>query len=187
MNTLPSSGNMGDLISDLNENFSSLLTAYFKDNFKILPTKPVTHLHLKAPITGVVLSDSWLKLAMSATTFTIKNEGGFTFDDANDRVYWDSADNFSLDIDGAFKGDAGLKITSGIGGGVTISLGLFVNGVLKLETGLNFSNQDYDKHYGANGYPTIVQGDYIEFFIKAGTSETPTITLNYFYTTIEGR
>jgi len=163
------------------------LNTFLKDNFKILPIKPVSHLHLKGAKTGIVLSDSWLKLELNTTDYTIKTEGGFTFDDTNDRVIWGEGNLNAITIDCSFKGDAGIKVTDGIGGGVLITLGLFVNGVLKLETPLNFTNQDDDKAYGANGYPTINQGEYVEFFIKADTGQTPTITLNHFYTTIEGR
>ena len=167
------------------------LTDILKDDFKITAQRQVSHLHLKTPLAGIVLSDSWLKLALDTTNLHIKTLGEFTFDDANDRIYWDAAGNLGYSLPALFIGDAGLQVTSTVVTAITITLGLFIDDVLVLETPITFDKKETIQGYGANDplldssdEDLLQSGSYYDFRIKASTGDTPTITLNYFNTTI---
>lgn len=164
-----------------------------KDEYKILETQPACHAHLKAPIPGIGLTDAWQKIDLNTTDFFIDALGGFTFDEINKRFIWDAADALNMDIIPVFVGDSGIEVTSGAG--VSVAFGLFVNGNLILETERGIDALNKIQSLGANDYiiddttklPIIEQGGYVEFFIRAGTSETPTISIDYFYITLFGR
>jgi hypothetical protein len=118
--------------------------------------------------------------------------GGWSFDDANDRIYWDQSGDIGIALPLIFIGDAGVQVTSGITGSVTVSMGLFVDGELILETPITFTIQDSIQGYGANGIlldaldDNLIQpGSYYEFWARAGAGQTPTITLAYLNTTVE--
>ena len=164
-----------------------------KTDFALLPTKPSCHAHLKVPLTGIALTDAWLKLPINETDFFVDALCGFTFDEANNRFIWDAADAFSMSLQTLFVGDAGIEVTAG--GIVDVILGLFVDGVLILETELDFDNQNKIQSYGANDLmindvtkvPLLDQGSYVEVFARAGTAQTPTVTLVYFNITVFDR
>lgn len=164
-----------------------------KTDFAILPEKPVCHAHLKAPLTGIALTNAWLKLPINETDFFVDALGGFTFDEANNRFIWDAAAAINMDLITQFIGDAGLEVTAG--GVVDIVLGLFVDGNLILETEMDFDNQNKIQSYGANDLiiddttkePLLSQGSYIEVFARAGVAQTPTISLVYFNITVFDR
>jgi len=150
-----------------------------------LERRSIAHIHLGDPITGFALTDQWQKMQIGATNFHVMTIDGFTFDSDNHRIYWDLDGAIGSSLSALFVGAAGLEVTSGIGAGVTISMGLFINGNLILETPLTFTSQDKIQKYGANEvmvthdekYTDLIQpGSYIELFTKAGTEETPTIT-----------
>lgn len=171
----------------------SNINDYLKNKYKILPGQPVCHAHLDSVLAGIGLTDEWSKLAINETDFEVVAKEGFTFDEPNNRFIWDAADALNIDLNPVFIGDAGLEVTAG--GVVNIILGLFVDGNLLLETELDFDNQNKIQSYGANELlvdpitqePLLQQGSYIEVFARAGTSQTPTITLVYFNITVAGR
>ena len=162
-------------------------------SYTVVPEDRATsHLHLKTPISGIVLSDQWQKIDIGSSNFTRKIFDGFTFDSDNDRVYWDADGSKGESLSAFFVGAAGLQVTAGVGIGVTISMGLFIDGNLILETPLSFSAIDKIQMYGANGILVDAQdedllqpGSYYELFSKAGTGETPTVTVNSLNTTIK--
>lgn len=165
---------------------------YLASDYKIWKQRQSSHLHLKSPITGIVLSDAWTKLPIDTTNFNVKLLGEFTFDDASDTITWDELGNLGTSLPAMFNGSAGLQVTAGLTGASIITLGLFVDDNLILETPLNFSALDRIKDYSANGIlvnasdlDLLQSGIGYDFRIKAGTGETPTITLNYFNITIE--
>lgn len=150
------------------------------------------HLHAKAILSGIALTSTWLTLALDTTNFHIKTLGGFSFVDVTDRIYWDSGGVYGVSLPAFFSGDAGLQVTAGLGSGVSISLGLFVDEVLILETPLNFSVLDQIQGYGANDpmldssdNNLLQSGSYIEFKAKSGAGEIPTIAVDYFNVTIK--
>ena len=163
-----------------------------EDDWKIFQERHTSHAHLKNELTGIALTDAWSKLALDTTNYDIKALGGFTFDDANDRFYWDQSGAIDKSLPAFFIGDVGLQVTAGIGAGVTITMGLFIEGTLILETPITFGVIDKIQGYGANGVlldalddDLLQSGSYYEFWAKAGTSETPTVSLNYLNTTIK--
>lgn len=171
----------------------SELKTILESDWDIYQSRQLSHLHLKSPLSGIALTSSWSKLTLDTTNFHIKVFGGFSFDDANDRIYWDSGSVIGHSLPATFIGDAGLQVTAGLGAGVTIILGLFVNEVLILETPMSFTALTYIQGYGANGImldsatdANILQpNSYYDIRAKAGTGETPTIQLDYFQVTIK--
>lgn len=168
------------------------LTTALEDDFNIYATRHASNLHLKNSLSGISLTSSWLKLALDTANFHIKVLGGFTFDDANDRIYWDQSNVINKSLPATFIGDAGLEVTAGLGIGVTVTLGLFVDDVLILETPLNFGAIDKIQGYGANSIllnandvDLLQSGSYYEVKAKAATGETPTISLDYLNVTIK--
>jgi len=150
-----------------------------------LERRSIAHIHLGDPVTGFTLSDQWQKMGIGASNFHVMTIDGFTFDEANHRIYWDLDGAIGSSLSALFVGAAGLEVTTGLGTGVTISMGLHVDGNLILETPLSFSAVDRIQMYGANevmvdhnsGHADLLQsGSYIELFTKAETGETPTIT-----------
>lgn len=166
-----------------------------KSQYNQLSVQPKAHLHLKSPKTGISLTDSWQKLDLNTTDFEIDMLGGFTLDDANDRIIWDNSNNYGISLNTLFIGDAGIEVTAGITGTISVTLGIFVDGNLILETTVNFTTSGKIQSYGANDLliddvtkqSLLSQGSYAEYYIKAGTGETPTVTIDYFNTTIQGR
>jgi hypothetical protein len=196
--TLNNLESLGSIRGKINSNFASidaLIASKLKDEYGILPILPACHAHLKSALTGIALTSSWSKLNLNTTDFMIDALGGFTFDGTNKRFIWDSADTYSMGIFAEFLGSAGLQITSGLGGGVTVTLGLFIDGNLILETPLNFTTLSRIKAYCANDIlvddttklPLLTQASYVEIFAKAGTGETPTMTLDFFNITVRNR
>jgi len=155
--------------------------AYHQD----VEDRSVAHIHLETPITGVVLSDTWTKLDLSSANFDVKTLDGFTFDSDNDRIYWDEDGAINSSLSAFFVGDAGITVTSTISGSITVSMGLFIDGVNVIETPLTYTQQDKIQSYGSNSIlidlstlaDLLQSGSYIELFSKAGTGETPTVTL----------
>ena len=154
--------------------------------------RAVSHLHLNTPVTGITLSDEWTKLPISSSSFTKKIFDGFTFDSDNDRIYWDADGRINESLTAFFTGAAGIQITSGLSSVATVSMGLFIDGNLILETPLSFTALDKIQMYGANGIlvdsndeDLLQPGSYYELFSKAGSEETPTVTLNSLNTTIK--
>ena len=127
------------------------LEVELNDEYNIYKTRQISHVHLKTPVTGVALTDVWSKIPLDTTNFVIKAFGGFTFDDANDRFYWDQSGVINKSLPATFIGDAGLIVTAGISSVVTITMGLFIDGVLILETPMDFTVLNSIGSYGANG------------------------------------
>ena len=160
----------------------------------MLPTQPISHIHLKSPLTSISLTDTATKLNLNTTDFEIDALGGFTFDATDKRFIWDSANNYNCDLLATFIGDAGIEVT---GGEITgnIILELRVNNAIILETNLNYNQQNKVQSYGANDVliddttkePLLEQGSYWEVWARAGVGETPIVTLDYFNVTIKGR
>jgi len=168
------------------------LNTLLEDEWKIWKTRQTSHCHLKAPVADIALTSTAIKLPLDTTNFHLKMLGGFTFDDANDRIYWDQVSAYGVSLPATFIGDAGLQVTAGISGSVKITLILKVDGVSILETPLNFTALNSIQGYGANGVlldaldaDLLQSGSYYEFWVKAGAGETPTITLDYFNVTIK--
>ena len=158
-----------------------------KDRFNIIEEQPVAFAQAKAPITGINVTDVPQKLPLNTTDYNIVAKGGFTFDAANNRFYWDQANQYNITLKSIFIGDAGLTVTAGLGASVEVSLLLYINGVEVLRTPLNFTFLSSGKSYGANSPIDILQGSYIEYFIVAESGASPTVTLNYFEATDKGR
>lgn len=169
------------------------LAKALKDEYKILDEHPVCHAHLKTKITGIALTENYQKIPITSVNSFIDALGGFTFDEGNNRFIWDAADALDMDIIPIFMGDSGVEVTTGAG--VNVAVGLFVDGNLILETELDFDALNKIQSLGANDLiinditkdPLITQGSYIEFFIRAGASQTPTVNIDHFYITISGR
>ena len=156
-----------------------------KTEYNIFKDRQVSHLHLKAPIAGISVTDTWAKLPLDITNFDIVNTGDWSFDDSNDRCIWGNATQLFC----TFTGDAGMQITSTLVSDIVVSLGLFIDGVLKLETPITFDKKDLIQMYGANGTlgdttSLIQQNSYYELFIKCETGESCTMQLNNFQTMI---
>jgi len=169
------------------------LSTILNSEFDIYKERHSSHVHLKAPLTGIGLTTSYVKLALDTTNFHIRTLGGFTFDDTNDRIYWDSGGAIGRSLPVTFIGDAGIEITAGLSGTMKVTLGLFFDEVLVLETPISFSVIDKIQGYGANGILTNISevsllqsGSYWDVRAKVD-SGTPTITLAYFQVTIQRR
>ena len=156
-----------------------------KESYNIFKDRQVSHLHLKNSIAGISVTDTWAKLHLDTTNFEIVNTGDWSFNDANDRCIWNNATQLFC----TFTGDAGLQITSTLSTDLTVSLGLFIDGVLKLETPITFDKKDLIQMFGANGplgsdTSLIQENSYYEFFIKCESGKTCTMQLDNFQTTI---
>jgi len=148
--------------------------------------RSIAHISLNTPITGVALTDAWVKLPLSSSNFDVHALDGFTFDSDNNRIYWDEDGALDSSLSAFFVGDAGLQITSSISGSDHVSMGLFIDGVLIIETPLTFTEQNKIQSYGANSIliddttlaDLLQSGSYIELKSRAGTDETPTVSLS---------
>ena len=171
----------------MSDNLQDILQA----QYKIYRERQASHLHLKNAVSGVTLSTNWLKLDLTTVNMTIKTLGGFTFDDTNNRIYWDANGVLGASLPSTFVGNAGIQITSTIVSPIVLTLGLFIDEGLILETPLTFAKKETIQGYGANGIlldgedvDLLQSGSYYDFRIKASAG-TPIITLNYFNTTIQ--
>jgi len=148
--------------------------------------RSIAHISLNTPITGVTLSNEWTQIALSSANFDIHALDGFTFDTENDRIYWDEDGALDTSLSCFFVGDAGLQVTSSISGDETVSMGLFIDGVLIIETPLTFTQQNKIQSYGANSIlidpstlaDLLQSGSYLELWSRAGVGDTPTVTVN---------
>lgn len=163
-----------------------------KTSYDIYKSRHTSHIHLENKITGVVLSDSWSKLGLDNTNFSIRMLGGFSFDDTNDRVYWDQDSVINQSLPATFIGDAGVTVTDGLVSTATIYLGLFIDETLILETPMNFASIDKIQGYGANGIlvdssdvDLLQPGSYYDIRARAGVGESPTISVDYLNMTIK--
>lgn len=171
------------------------LETVLEDDYKITKARHTAHLHLTNTIAGISLTTSWLKLAVDTTNFHVKTLGGFTFDDANDRIYWDASGAIGRSLPAIFIGDAGIQVTAGAGSGVIVTLGLFVDsdpssGTPILETPLTFDVLNKVQGYGANELlidavndDLLQSGSYFTFGVKASTGVTA--QLDYFQITVK--
>ncbi len=172
------------------------LTEVLKSIYNLLPTKPLAHAHLTTPITGMAITDTWTKLDLTHANISIATKGGLTLDSVNKNFVWDDADTYSMALDACFIGDAGLQITTAIPSGTRhLILGLFVGDTPILETTLSFDKTSTLQSYGANDpfissdgiTQLLTQGADVNVRIKAGSGESVTVTLEYFYIIITGR
>jgi len=163
-----------------------------KTEYDIYKSRNTSHLHLKNQLTGIALTDAWTKLPLDTTNYGVKMFGGFSFDDANDRIYWDYGGTINQSLPATFIGDAGLTITAGMSATATVIMGLFIDEVLILETPMNFANIDKIQGYGANGILVdaldanlLQSGSSYDIRAKAGSGETPTVSMDYLNVTIK--
>jgi len=163
-----------------------------KNEYNIYKQRHTSHIHLKNTIGGIVLSDQWQKIVLDETNYVVKSIGGFTFDDANDRIYWDQGSVIGKSLACTFIGNASVQVTAGLTGTITVYMGLFINGVLILETPMNFTVVNSLGSYGGNGIlvdaidDNLLQpGSYYEFHVRADTGETPTIQVGSLNTIIQ--
>lgn len=163
-----------------------------KDYYSMLQVEPYFGAVLKAasqPLAISGLTTTMAKLAVNTTNFDITAEGGWTFDNANNRWYWDSADNYSMSLKNLFIGAAGLSLTSGTAT-ATITLYLVKNGVTAspiIVTPEKFGVLDATQSYDASVRITAAQGDYFEVYAATDDAGGNNITMNYFNISNENR